>query len=153
MPAGAFEYVPMIREPGNENYDRIGRLLDGDRSGVVRLDIQPGTFVFFEGRQSIHRVSPIEGKTDRHIALLGFRHQAGHLQQRTPEDAPLRGPSAERGRDRRVMLRYAVPTTGYMALTPDRGVVRRLRAERVRARRCRAQAHGRLCHVRAGRVT
>jgi hypothetical protein len=69
---GAFEYVPMIRQPGNENYDRVGRLLDGDRSDVVRLDIQPGTFVFFEGRQSIHRVSPIEGRTDRHIALLGF---------------------------------------------------------------------------------
>ena len=69
---GAFEYVPMIREPGNENYDRVSRLLDGDRSEVVRLDIQPGTFVFFEGRQSIHRVSPIEGTTDRHIALLGF---------------------------------------------------------------------------------
>jgi hypothetical protein len=69
---GAFEYVPMIRQPGNENYDRVGRLLDGDRSEVVRLDIRPGTFVFFEGRQSIHRVSPIEGKTDRHIALLGL---------------------------------------------------------------------------------
>jgi hypothetical protein len=69
---GAFEYVPMMRQPGNENYDRVSRLLDGERSEVVRLDIRPGTFVFFEGRQSIHRVSPIEGKTDRHIALLGF---------------------------------------------------------------------------------
>ena len=69
---GAFEYVPMIRQPGNENYDRVRRLLDGDRSEVVQLDIRPGTFVFFEGRQSIHRVSPIEGETDRLIALLGF---------------------------------------------------------------------------------
>jgi len=69
---GAFEYVPMTRQAGNENYDRVARLLDGDRSEVVKLDIRPGTFVFFEGRHSIHRVSPIEGGTDRHIALLGY---------------------------------------------------------------------------------
>jgi hypothetical protein len=69
---GDFEYVPKIRNAGNENYDRVRRLLDGDRSEVVRLDVKPGTFVFFEGRQSIHRVAPIAGSTNRYIGLLGF---------------------------------------------------------------------------------
>ncbi|MGE0714399.1 MAG: hypothetical protein AB7P02_03070 [Alphaproteobacteria bacterium] len=69
---GAFEYVPLIRGPGDERYDRVRRLLDGDRSEVVTLAIEPGTFAFFEGRHSIHRVSPIAGRTDRLIALLGY---------------------------------------------------------------------------------
>jgi hypothetical protein len=69
---GDFEYVPMIRNADNENYDRVRRLLDGDRDEVVRLALEPGTFAFFEGRQSIHRVAPISGPTDRYIGLLGF---------------------------------------------------------------------------------
>ena len=69
---GDFEYVPMIRSAGNENYDRVRRLLDGDRGEAVRLALEPGTFAFFEGRQSIHRVAPIAGPTDRYIGLLGF---------------------------------------------------------------------------------
>ena len=69
---GDFEYVPMIRIADNENYDRVRRLLDGDRSETVRLAFEPGTFAFFEGRQSIHRVAPIAGPTDRYIGLLGF---------------------------------------------------------------------------------
>jgi hypothetical protein len=69
---GDFEYVPMIRTAGNENYDRVRRLLDGDRGEAVRLALRPGTFAFFEGRQSIHRVAPIAGPTDRYIGLLGF---------------------------------------------------------------------------------
>jgi hypothetical protein len=69
---GDFEYVPMIRDTGNENYDRVRRLLDGDHSEVERLALEPGTFAFFEGRQSIHRVAPISGPTDRYIGLLGF---------------------------------------------------------------------------------
>ena len=36
------------------------------------LALEPGTFAFFEGRQSIHRVAPIGGPTDRYIGLLGF---------------------------------------------------------------------------------
>jgi hypothetical protein len=62
----------MMRSAGNENYDRVRRLLDGDRAEAVRLALEPGTFAFFEGRQSIHRVAPIAGPTDRYIGLLGF---------------------------------------------------------------------------------
>jgi hypothetical protein len=69
---GDFEYVPMIRTADNESYDRVRRLLDGDRGEAVRLALEPGTFAFFEGRQSIHRVAPIGGPTERYIGLLGF---------------------------------------------------------------------------------
>jgi len=76
---GAFEYVPFIRDANNPNYDRIERLLAGDRSEVVKLDLQPGMFVFFQGRNSIHAVTPIEGLTDRLIALLGYDTKPGTM--------------------------------------------------------------------------
>jgi len=76
---GDFEYVPNIRAPGEENYGKVKRLLDGDRSGIVRLDAKPGTLALFQGRYSIHRVSPIEGPTPRYIALLGFDTKPGTM--------------------------------------------------------------------------
>ncbi len=69
---GEFEYVPNIRTPTQENYDRVGRLLDGDRSEVVTLEHRPGTLALFQGRYSIHRVAPILGATDRLMGLLGY---------------------------------------------------------------------------------
>jgi hypothetical protein len=76
---GAFEYVPFIRDANNPNYDRIERLLAGDRNELVKLDLQPGMFVFFQGRDSIHGVTPIEGLTDRLIALLGYDTKPGTM--------------------------------------------------------------------------
>jgi hypothetical protein len=76
---GDFEYVPNIRDAKTENYDRVRRLLDGDRSEVVRLDIAPGTLALFMGRHSIHRVTPIAGSTLRLIALLGYDTEPGTL--------------------------------------------------------------------------
>lgn len=76
---GDFEFVPNIRRPGEENYGKVKRLLDGDTSGVVRLDAKPGTLALFQGRHSIHRVSPIEGRTPRYIALLGYDTKPGTM--------------------------------------------------------------------------
>jgi hypothetical protein len=74
---GDFEYVPHIRTPDAPNYDRVERLLDGARDGVVTLDIAPGTMALFMGRYSIHRVTPVEGPTPRLIALLGYDAKPG----------------------------------------------------------------------------
>jgi hypothetical protein len=76
---GDFEYVPNIRGAETENYDRVRRLLDGDRSEVVRLDMAPGTLALFMGRHSIHRVTPIAGATLRLIALLGYDTEPGTM--------------------------------------------------------------------------
>jgi hypothetical protein len=76
---GDFEYVPNIRDGEAENYDRVRRLLDGDRSEVVRLDMAPGTLALFMGRHSIHRVTPIAGPTQRLIALLGYDTEPGTM--------------------------------------------------------------------------
>jgi hypothetical protein len=76
---GDFEYVPNIRDAAAENYDRVWRLLDGDRGEVVRLDMAPGTLALFMGRHSIHRVTPIAGSTLRLIALLGYDTEPGTM--------------------------------------------------------------------------
>lgn len=76
---GDFEYVPNIRSAAEQNFGKVKRLLDGDRSGVVQLDAKPGTLALFQGRNSIHRVSPIEGKTPRYIALLGYDTKPGTM--------------------------------------------------------------------------
>jgi len=69
---GDFDVVPKIRTADDEAYDRVGRLLDGDESEVLTLEMTPGTLLIFEGRNSIHRVSPIAGNTLRHVGLLAY---------------------------------------------------------------------------------
>jgi hypothetical protein len=76
---GVFEYVPHIRNADEPHYDRVERLLDGARDGVIELDMAPGTLALFEGRHSIHRVSPVEGDRTRLIALLGYDTKPGTL--------------------------------------------------------------------------
>jgi hypothetical protein len=74
---GDFEYVPLIRSAADENYPRVQRLLLGSNDGVVRVPMHPGTLLLFEGRNSIHRVTPIRGKTTRLVALLAYDTKPG----------------------------------------------------------------------------
>jgi hypothetical protein len=74
---GDFEVVPKIRTHDDERYDEVRKLLDGDRSRVVTLEMTPGTLLIFEGRHSIHRVSPIEGPSLRHVGLLAYDTKPG----------------------------------------------------------------------------
>jgi hypothetical protein len=72
---GEFEYVPLIRDEKSENYDAVKKLLLGDRSHVIRIQNNPGTFLLFKGRYSIHRVTPIAGRTTRLMGLFGYDSQ------------------------------------------------------------------------------
>lgn len=69
---GDFEMVPKLREAHDEHYDRVARVFDGDHSEVVTLAMTPGTLLIFEGRYSLHRVSPIHGNTLRHVGLFAY---------------------------------------------------------------------------------
>ena len=69
---GDFEMVPKLREATDEHYDRVARVFDGDHSEVVTLAMTPGTLLIFEGRYSLHRVSPIHGSTLRHVGLFAY---------------------------------------------------------------------------------
>ena len=69
---GDFEMVPKLREVDNEHYDRVARVFAGDHEEVVTLAMTPGTLLVFEGRYSLHRVSPIQGSTLRHVGLFAY---------------------------------------------------------------------------------
>jgi hypothetical protein len=69
---GDFEVVPLTRSSASENYDEVQAILDGDQSRVLRLAMTPGTLLIFEGRYSLHRVSPISGDRWRHVGLLAY---------------------------------------------------------------------------------
>lgn len=70
---GQFEYCPNIRSPGNENFERVGRVIrDADRSEVRTLDLQPGDIQLFKGRFSLHRVTPVKGPHPRLSAIFAY---------------------------------------------------------------------------------
>jgi hypothetical protein len=74
---GDFEVVPRIRESDDERYDDVTAVLDGERSRVETLPMRPGTLLVFEGRHSLHRVSPIAGGRWRHVGLLAYDTKPG----------------------------------------------------------------------------
>ena len=74
---GDFEVVPRLRRAGDERYDEVAAVLAGDRSRVETLPMRPGTLLVFEGRHSLHRVSPIAGSRLRHVGLLAYDTEPG----------------------------------------------------------------------------
>jgi hypothetical protein len=76
---GDFEVAPRIRNAQDERYDEVGAVLSGDRARVETLLMRPGTLLIFEGRYSLHRVSPIEGRRWRHVGLLAYDTKPGTM--------------------------------------------------------------------------
>ncbi len=74
---GDFHFHPRIRDEGNENYERVAAVLRGEQQDHVRLAMTPGTFLLFQGRNSLHRVTPIHGSTERIVALLAYDARPG----------------------------------------------------------------------------
>lgn len=72
---GAFEFFPRLRSPGNPNFEKVRGVLHGNRKGVETLPNKPGSLVLFQGKYSLHRVTPIEGKTSRLMALFSYDEQ------------------------------------------------------------------------------
>ena len=71
---GDFENASRIRDAGDE---AIAALLDGDRSRARVEPMTPGTLMLFNGRRSMHRVSPIIGDVPRYVALLAYDAKPG----------------------------------------------------------------------------
>ncbi len=74
---GDFEVVPRIRSAKDECYDEVASVLAGDLSRVETLPMTPGTLLIFEGRNSLHRVSPVSGSRWRHVGLLAYDTKPG----------------------------------------------------------------------------
>lgn len=100
LEGGDFLYAPRVRSADDERYDRVAGVLAGGSPLVRRLPMRPGTLLLFEGRHSIHCVSPVRGPRRRLVALLAYDTRPGScaselLQQarygrvlRPPEETP-----------------------------------------------------------------
>ncbi|PXX59234.1 hypothetical protein DFR70_112151 [Nocardia tenerifensis] len=75
---GIFEYCPNIRTPDAENLDDVRAVLTGagERS-IQRLVLRPGDLQLFQGRFSLHRVSPVAGARQRHSAIFAYTDRPG----------------------------------------------------------------------------
>jgi hypothetical protein len=73
---GEFECVPMIRSASDERHEAVGRVLRGEQKPIT-VPMTPGTLMLFEGRRSIHRVSPVRGARPRYVALLAYDTKPG----------------------------------------------------------------------------
>tara|TARA_Y100001935_G_C17288088_1_gene501601 strand:+ start:255 stop:1106 length:852 start_codon:yes stop_codon:yes gene_type:complete len=69
---GLFEYCPNIRKPGKENFEEVKKVLDGDRSRVKTLNLQPGDLQIFKGRFTLHRVTRIKGNKSRYMCIPAY---------------------------------------------------------------------------------
>ena len=69
---GIFEYCPFIREPGNENFNEVKKVLEGDRSKVRQLKLEPGDLQIFKGRFTMHRVTKVIGNKPRYLCIPAY---------------------------------------------------------------------------------
>jgi hypothetical protein len=76
---GHFGYVPKLRSAEDECYADVSRVLNGDRSSVVRLELEPGDPQIFLGRFSLHRVTENSGDDDRLLLVMSYAEKPGKI--------------------------------------------------------------------------
>ncbi|WP_245717278.1 HalD/BesD family halogenase [Nocardia jejuensis] len=75
---GVFEYCPNIRSRTTENFPDVNAVLTGDGDHLIRrLELRPGDLQLFQGRFSLHRVSPVGGASQRHTAIFAYTETPG----------------------------------------------------------------------------
>ena len=75
---GEFENAQKLRTATDENYEDVQGVLLGNACDRVRIEpMHAGTLMIFNGRTSLHKVTPIEGDTLRIVALLAYDTQSG----------------------------------------------------------------------------
>ncbi|MFM8856427.1 MAG: hypothetical protein ACKOI2_04335 [Actinomycetota bacterium] len=75
---GEFVNAPRIRHVDDENFPGVADVLAGRAPDRVRIEpMTPGTLMIFNGRWSMHKVSPVEGSRSRVVALLAYDRKPG----------------------------------------------------------------------------
>jgi len=74
---GRFEYVPNLRTPECENYDAVAEVFSGASNRVRCADLKIGDLNVFQGDQTLHRVSPVEGDHQRIVGLFSYDREPG----------------------------------------------------------------------------
>ncbi len=76
---GLFQYAPNIRGPQGENFEGVQRILDGDHAELKTFELTPGDLQIFFGRNSLHRVTPVEGPRERHTVIFAYAREPGFI--------------------------------------------------------------------------
>ena len=76
---GDFEYRTGLRSDEDPNYDGVARMLQGEDGQVKLLTLAPGTLNVFKGKNTAHRVTPVQGPRDRVIAVFSYYDRPGVL--------------------------------------------------------------------------
>ena len=74
---GAFEYRSGLRSDSDPNYDGVAKLLRGEDPAVKTLELAPGTLNLFRGKNTAHRVTPVEGLRERMVAVFSYYERPG----------------------------------------------------------------------------
>ena len=75
---GRFEYCPDIRSARSECFEDVAGVLAGGRADLVhRVEVRPGALQLFRGRYALHRVTAVEGGTERHSAIFAYSREPG----------------------------------------------------------------------------
>ena len=69
---GDFQYRSDLRSENNPNYDGVARLLAGEDNETCTLSLTPGTLNVFMGRNTAHRVTPVECGRERIVAVFSY---------------------------------------------------------------------------------
>ena len=75
---GEFEFIPNLRQPGDENVHGLAEILDShDHPAIQRLSIAPGDLQIFRGRYSLHRVTEVGPGRARIVVVFGYAAKPG----------------------------------------------------------------------------
>ena len=74
---GVFEYRSNLRTATDPNYEGVAALLQGRDSHAQSLRLKAGTLSVFKGKNTAHRVTPIQGDVQRMIAVLSYYESPG----------------------------------------------------------------------------
>jgi hypothetical protein len=70
---GEFENAAHLRSSDDECIDDVAVVVAGGSRERIRVEpMTPGTLMLFNGRWSLHRVTPVVGATPRYVALLAY---------------------------------------------------------------------------------
>jgi hypothetical protein len=75
---GDFENAAQLRRADDECEEDVAAVLRRELAERIRVEpMTPGTLMLFNGRWSMHRVTPIVGETPRYVALLAYDTKPG----------------------------------------------------------------------------
>lgn len=75
LAGGLFEYRSDLRSDSNPNYDGVAQLLNNQDLLRKSIQVRAGTLSVFRGKNTAHRVTPIEGNKERIVTVYSYYEQ------------------------------------------------------------------------------